>query len=302
MAENINPNYDPANSEVTGKLYNTQIPELADDANIQDALKLYHYGTTTAPATNADIIAGSVAGHLKQLKTEVTALQSRGIGSSFNASEPSSVENGYIWVDSDSVAPVFDTDSLSAVYSPIEPADNLNDGMLWVNSSTSELSVWSGSEWQSITAGGITAKQFSITDMSGLGTDITGYDATTAAALGLNTTVFGYLDGVTPTPLSVSIVATTYTKVEVEFNFGYQSSVSGAGDIYILRVVNGDFDAAALISKVRFYSASPPQIKFVDTHGQSVGSVVSYVISNGGPETIVFDGDYTIQAIAREVA
>jgi hypothetical protein len=46
--------------------YNTQIPSIADDADIQTAFRLYHYGSNTS--TPSTILANSIAGHLDNLE------------------------------------------------------------------------------------------------------------------------------------------------------------------------------------------------------------------------------------------
>ena len=56
-------------------LYNTQIPALADSADIQAALRLYHYGQESEPADLASIPAESVAGYLKDLQSQVDAIE-----------------------------------------------------------------------------------------------------------------------------------------------------------------------------------------------------------------------------------
>jgi microcystin-dependent protein len=48
--------------------YETQVPDLSDDANIQDALHLYHYGADSSTSSPAGI-----HGHLKTLSTSVTS-------------------------------------------------------------------------------------------------------------------------------------------------------------------------------------------------------------------------------------
>ena len=54
---------------ITGAPFNTQIPTLAENANIQDALRVYHYGTATSnPGPNPP--TNSIAGHLKRLDEE----------------------------------------------------------------------------------------------------------------------------------------------------------------------------------------------------------------------------------------
>jgi hypothetical protein len=146
MATNINPNYNPA-TEQTNQLFNTQIPALSEDANIQEALRLYHYGVGTGlPITNAQIQPNSVAGHLKTLRSDVGVLQSKGPGSTISAALPANAENGFIWVDADSSATVFDTAPESAPsvarYQNEAPTTNLKDGALWVDKDSSPLKMY----------------------------------------------------------------------------------------------------------------------------------------------------------------
>lgn len=47
--------------------YNTQIPSIADDADIQTAFRLYHYGSNTS--TPSTIPSNSIAGHLTNLES-----------------------------------------------------------------------------------------------------------------------------------------------------------------------------------------------------------------------------------------
>jgi hypothetical protein len=95
-------------SESIGSVYPTQIPGYEDAADIQAALKLYHYGSTTAPANEGALIANSVAGHIKALDTRLDAVEITGIGSDYTATEPASPEDGFIWVKSDTVAPTIE--------------------------------------------------------------------------------------------------------------------------------------------------------------------------------------------------
>lgn len=62
MSENISVN----------NIYQTQIPSLTDAANIKDAFKLYHFGSTTEPAS-ASVSAG-IAKHLYDLQTLKAAI------------------------------------------------------------------------------------------------------------------------------------------------------------------------------------------------------------------------------------
>ena len=49
----------------------TKIPGYEDAADIQEALRLYHYGTAIIPATASEINDKSIAGYLKQLQTNI---------------------------------------------------------------------------------------------------------------------------------------------------------------------------------------------------------------------------------------
>lgn len=61
-------------TESIGNLYPTKIPALSEAADIQTALKVYHYGTATVPTQTADILPESIAGYLKSLNAAVAAL------------------------------------------------------------------------------------------------------------------------------------------------------------------------------------------------------------------------------------
>jgi hypothetical protein len=61
-------------SENIGAIYNTQIPAYEDSADIKAALKLYHYGQTSEPATINDVPAESIAGHLIDLQDQIDAI------------------------------------------------------------------------------------------------------------------------------------------------------------------------------------------------------------------------------------
>ena len=57
MSENISSN----------NIYQTQMPSLTEAADIQDAFKLYHFGSTTEPASAS--VSDGIAGHLYDLET-----------------------------------------------------------------------------------------------------------------------------------------------------------------------------------------------------------------------------------------
>ena len=68
-------------SESIGAIYPTQIPGYADNADIQEAFRLYHYGSSaysTANANTANLVNPSIAYTLNSLQTQVTNLDATG--------------------------------------------------------------------------------------------------------------------------------------------------------------------------------------------------------------------------------
>lgn len=92
-------------SENIGSLYPTKMPGYDDAADIQAALRLYHYGSESYDPENTNpsqIPPSSIAGHLKSIEDDIAVIDARGIGSDFTATEPTNVPDGFIWVDADS--------------------------------------------------------------------------------------------------------------------------------------------------------------------------------------------------------
>ena len=68
-------------AESIGAIYSTKIPGYADNADIQAAFKLYHYGSTdynTANANTANLITPSIAYTLNDLQVQITNLDPAG--------------------------------------------------------------------------------------------------------------------------------------------------------------------------------------------------------------------------------
>ena len=144
-------------SESIGNIYTTKIPSLDEAADIQVALKLYHYGQETEPETLEDVPANSVAGHLNALQEDLDTLDARelarGIGQVYQASEPESPVDNFIWIKSDS-SPVSVALLPTSRYQTDAPTIDLTAGLLWVDSDSSPLKmyVYSGSAWREIGA------------------------------------------------------------------------------------------------------------------------------------------------------
>jgi hypothetical protein len=126
--------------------FNVSIPGLTADADIQQALRVYHYGSTQPPENLDAVPAKSVAGYLKSISSRVQLVESAGIGSSYSQAEPESPPNGFLWVDADSSSPIFDelleTVPSVARYQNSQPNTNLKDGMLWVDKDSTPLKMY----------------------------------------------------------------------------------------------------------------------------------------------------------------
>lgn len=140
-------------AENIGALYNTKIPSLADPADIQEAIKLYHYGSLTYNTNNSDtslLPNPSLAYHLNNIQEQIDEIVATGIGSDYTSTEPVTPDDGFIWMDANSAAGsgvVYST----ALYSNDEPSSNLSDGMIWIDkdSPLKETFVWdaSANDW-----------------------------------------------------------------------------------------------------------------------------------------------------------
>lgn len=142
MSENINP--------ISGGPYQTQIPGYEESADIQAALRLYHYGTTNTVTTIADAATNSMAKHLQNLRDDITTLENTGVGSIYSSTEPGTLVDGLIWMDSDDTLGTMP--GLVAAYQTSAPSTPVT-GALWVDSTTPSslsLKVYDGTTWKVI--------------------------------------------------------------------------------------------------------------------------------------------------------
>jgi len=124
-------------AENIGSIYNTKIPGLDDAADIQEALRLYHYGSLSYDVNNTDesqLPNPSVARHLKNLQDQADALDVKRTAGDYLAEAPTGIADGYIWVDSDSLGPASSAIRATAIYSPTAPTQNVSDGVIWIDS------------------------------------------------------------------------------------------------------------------------------------------------------------------------
>jgi hypothetical protein len=133
--------------ENIGNLVSTKIPALTDDANIQDALKAYHYGSydfDTAETDPENLLNPSIAYTINDLQDQIddqvalelaardssrvtTTAPTAAAFTAFSATIP----DGYIWVDKDAAAPVGYL-SATSIYTATEPTTGLANGVIWI--------------------------------------------------------------------------------------------------------------------------------------------------------------------------
>ena len=68
-------------AESIGAIYSTKIPGYSDNADIQAAFKLYHYGSLDYDSTNANVaslVSPSIAHTLNNLQSQITGLDPAG--------------------------------------------------------------------------------------------------------------------------------------------------------------------------------------------------------------------------------
>jgi hypothetical protein len=124
-------------------VYNTKVPGYDDAADIQAALKLFLYGSTSFDPAASGAINNlpnpSLARYLKVMQDEINLLESLGIGSSYGT-EPEDPADGYIWMPSDATATVPLVQA--TIYQNSAPVTDLVDGLLWVDKNSSPLKMY----------------------------------------------------------------------------------------------------------------------------------------------------------------
>ena len=143
--------------ENIGSLVPTKIPGYVDDADIQAALRAYHYGSYTFDINETDpeeLINPSMAYTINNLQSQITtkaalevsarnisrAQNSAPVAANFTAFS-ATIPNGYIWVDTDAVDPngVYDATS---IYTTTAPTTNLTNGLIWIKKGSSPLEMY----------------------------------------------------------------------------------------------------------------------------------------------------------------
>jgi hypothetical protein len=137
--------------ESIGALYPTNIPGYADSADIQAALRAYHYGSyayNTANTSPASLEANSIAKFLYDIEQDIIALEARP-SSGGNAQNtqpvpadfsPADIPDGYIWVDANGTLGGVPTGA-TAVFTNSAPTTSLTTGTIWVDKDATDITA-----------------------------------------------------------------------------------------------------------------------------------------------------------------
>ena len=143
--------------ENIGNLVPTKIPALSDDADIQDALKAYHYGSydfDTAETNTANLLNPSIAYTITNLQTQITTkaaleVSARDISRATTTAPTAAaftafsntIPDGYVWLDKDSSAGV-GYYAATSVYTATAPSTNLANGLIWIKKGSSPIEMY----------------------------------------------------------------------------------------------------------------------------------------------------------------
>lgn len=136
-------------TESIGALIPTAIPGYADAADIQAALRAYHYGSYSYSPANTSpgsLVTPSMAKTIYDIQQDIVDLENRPSSGGDVATTapvpgdftPSGIPNGYIWVDQDGTIggqPI----SATSVFTNTPPTSELSTGVIWVDKDPTEI-------------------------------------------------------------------------------------------------------------------------------------------------------------------
>ena len=141
-------------AENIGTLIPTKIPGYVDDADIQAALRLYHYGSYTFDVNETDpanLVSPSMAKTIYDIQqdilTKYNELDTRRITRATDA-EPvpgdfpeNEIRDGFVWVDTNASDPHGPYQATSS-YTATAPTQNLTNGLIWIQKGSSPLTMY----------------------------------------------------------------------------------------------------------------------------------------------------------------
>jgi len=138
-------------TESIGTLIPTAIPGYTDSADIQAALRAYHYGSYSYDPANTSpgsLVTPSIAKTIYDIQADITSLENRpSSGGEVDPTEPApgdftppQIPDGFIWVDSDGSTgngPY----SATSIFTNSAPTANLTTGVIWVDKDPTSITV-----------------------------------------------------------------------------------------------------------------------------------------------------------------
>jgi hypothetical protein len=138
-------------TESIGTLIPTAIPGYTDSADIQAALRAYHYGSYAYDPANTSpgsLVTPSIAKTIYDIQADITTLENRpSSGGEVSATQPAAtsftppeIPDGFIWVDSDGTVGGLPT-SATSVFTNSAPTTSLTTGVIWVDKDATEITA-----------------------------------------------------------------------------------------------------------------------------------------------------------------
>lgn len=130
-------------TESIGALIPTAIPGYADAADIQAALRAYHYGSYSYDPANTSatsLVANSIAKYIYDIEQDIIDLENRpSSGGEVDPTEPApgdftppGIPDGFIWVDENGTLGGAPT-SATSIFTNSAPTSSLTTGLIWVD-------------------------------------------------------------------------------------------------------------------------------------------------------------------------
>jgi hypothetical protein len=138
-------------TESIGTLIPTAIPGYTDSADIQAALRAYHYGSYSYDPANtspSSLVTPSIAKTIYDIEADITALENRpSSGGKVEETQPApadftppEIPDGFIWVDEDGTVGGQPT-SATSVFTNSAPTASLTTGVIWVDKDATEITA-----------------------------------------------------------------------------------------------------------------------------------------------------------------
>jgi len=138
-------------TESIGTLIPTAIPGYADAADIQAALRAYHYGSYSYDPANtspASLVTPSIAKTIYDIEQDIIALEAKpSSGGEVNPTQPvpgdftpPAIPDGFIWVDSDGTIGGAPT-SATSIFTNSAPTSGLTTGLVWVDKDPTSITA-----------------------------------------------------------------------------------------------------------------------------------------------------------------